>query len=86
MTIAVLTALAFVLSIAAFVAVLLATGRQSRGPRGPSPWRYGAGATHTPDSLPPITDCTTSVPTGSSLPSHFPNSKAVRNRPERHSH
>ena len=86
MTIAILAAVALALSVAAFAALVLITGRQHDRPRAASPWRYGAGAQHTPDTLPPVTHCTTSVPTGSSLPSHFPNSNAVRNRTERHDH
>lgn len=86
MTIVILAAVALVLSVAAFAALALIAGRHGNRPRAPSPWRYGAGAQHTPDALPPVTHCTTSVPTGSSLPSHFPNSNAVRNRAERHDH
>lgn len=84
MTVVVLTVLALLLTVAAFLALALLNGRPDRHPRAPSPWRYGAGAYHVPDNLPPITRCTTSVPTGSSLPGHFPNSNALRNRADRH--
>jgi hypothetical protein len=46
----------------------------------PSPFTYGSGANRKRLNLPPITQCATSVPPGSSDASRWINSNAVRNR------
>lgn len=48
--------------------------------RGPSEAQYGSGAYHISRPLPPISHAATSVPTGSSDASHWPASRASRNR------
>jgi len=84
MTLAALTIAGLLISLAALLLTYLITARSRARARRPSPWRYGSGAWHSPDNLPAVTRHATSVPTGSSLPSHWPNSNAVRNRPEHH--
>lgn len=76
---------AFVLVVASFGAIFLLTEcNRKRRPK-PSPWQYGSGAYHDGQSLPPISQAVTSVPTGSADPSAWPNSRSVPNRrPHQH--
>lgn len=72
---------AFAVIAAVFVLLALFTARAGEHRSGPSPRRYGSGAYHRRQVLPPISQVATSVPTGSSDPSHWPGPRTVRNRP-----
>lgn len=82
--ITILFVLAFLLIIAAFAVIWMFTERNDKQSRPPSPWQYGSGAYHAGQKLPPITRYSTSVPTGSSDPSHWADSKVKPNRPPHH--
>lgn len=75
----------FVLIAAAFASIFLLTECNRKRVSKPSPWQYGSGAYHDRQSLPPISQAVTSVPTGSSDVSAWPSSKSVPNR-RRHQH